>query len=104
MDDMEYRTRLAVIRTSIGSEEAFEDFIKKGINKAKEIIIKLLEKDTIGLSYVGLELLVREELASINIRNWADAWKSDAFMLAMAELECKENKIREINGIFSLVK
>jgi len=104
MDEIEYRTRLVVIRTAIGSEESFKDFVKKGINRAKKIIADLLEKSTTGLSYGELEFFVKKELEGVNIRNWTDAWKSDAFMLALAELEIKENKIREINGIFSLIK
>jgi hypothetical protein len=104
MDETEYRTRLAVIRTAIGSEEFFKDFVEKGINKAKEIIINLLEENTAGLSYGNLELLVRKALESIKIRNWTDAWKLDAFILALAELRLKEKKIKEIKGIFSLTK
>jgi hypothetical protein len=100
VDEMEYRTRLAVIRTAIGSEESFKDFVAKGISKAKGIITNLLEKNTAGLSYGELELLVGKELESINIRNWTDAWKLDAFMLALAKLKLKEKKIREIKGIF----
>jgi len=102
MDEMEYRTRLAVIRTAIGSEELLKEFIEKGVNKAKEIITNLLKKNTFGLSYVDLELLIQKELEDINIRNWNDSWKIDAFMLALAGLELEEKKIKGIKGIYFL--
>ncbi len=104
MDEKEYRTRLMVIRTAIGSEEFFRDFIEKGVNKAKEIIVNVLKKNALGLSYGDLELFIKKELEAINIRGWTDAWKSDAFMLALAGLELEEKKIKETKGIYFLVK
>ncbi len=104
MDEMEYKTRLMVIRTAIGPEEFFKDFMEKGVNKAKEIITNLLKKNTFGLSYDDLELLVKKGLESINIRDWADVWKSDAFMLALAGLELEEKKIKGTKGIYFLSK
>jgi hypothetical protein len=102
--DMEYRTRVAVIRTSIGSKESFKDFKEKGINKAKEIIVNQLGKEMRKLSYVELELLVQDELKDVKIRNWTDGWKIDAFMLGLGELELLDKKIKESEGMFSLLK
>jgi len=102
MDEIEYRTRLAVIRTAIGPEEYFEDFMERGVKRAKEIITSLLKENSSGLSYGELELLVGKELESVNIRSWTDAWKLDAFMLALAGLELEEKKINERKGIYFL--
>jgi hypothetical protein len=102
--EIEYRTRMAVIRTSIGSEESFKDFKEKGINKAKEIIVNQLAKEKHKLSYVELELLVQEKLKDVKIRDWTDAWKIDAFMLGLGELELLDKKIKESKGMFGLLK
>lgn len=100
MDEMEYRTRVAVIRTAICSKEFLKEFMERGVDKAKEIIINLLEKNTSGLSYISLELFVIDALENVDIRGWNDSWILDAFTLALAGLELEEKKIKEIKGIY----
>jgi hypothetical protein len=99
--ELEYRTRVVVMRTAIGSEEFYKDFIEQGVNRAKEIIIKSLEQKK--LSYVFLELITLKELENVEIRNWADSWKIDAFKFAIGGLELEDKKVKEENGIFSLI-
>jgi hypothetical protein len=47
---------------------------------------------------------VQEELKDVKIRDWTDAWKIEAFMLGLGELELLDKKIKESKGMFGLLK
>ncbi len=103
MDEAEYRKRWIIIITSVPREQ-FEVFRKKGIDKAKEIIISSLEKRVRGLFYSKLESRVEKGLAGVSINGWNNAWKKDAFMLALAGLEIEDKKIKSKKGVFSICR
>lgn len=103
MDEREYKERLAIIVTATPPKQ-FEFFIKKGVAEAKKIIISSLKKNTRGLEYGDLKSLVEKGLKDTSINSWNNAWKIDAFMLALAGLEIEDKKIKRIKGIFSLKK
>jgi len=103
MDEREYRVRLVIIRTATPQKQ-FKVFMEKGIAKAKKIIVSSLKKNIRGLEYGVLEKLVKQGLEGVSINNWNNAWKIDAFMLALAGLELEDKKIKRTKGIFSLNK
>ena len=101
MDKMEYRIRMGVLRTAIGPKELFEDFVKNGINEAKGAILKALKENPEGLDYLQLENLVMEFFSDKEGKN--DAWKQDAFMVALAGLELEDDEIKDESGIYTLL-
>ena len=97
MDELEYRIRLSVIKTSIGGLENFNNFEKAGINQAKEIILLALEQNPEGLTYVQIELKVLDKLDT------PDSWKPDCFHLGLFGLVFEDKKIVELKpAIFTL--
>lgn len=101
MNELEYRTTLMVIKTACEHKE-FRNFIKNGVNPAKSVIIKALTEKPLGLSYLELDNLVTEFF--LDEKKETAAWKTDAFLVAIAGLELEDRKIKHELGIYTLIK
>jgi hypothetical protein len=100
MNDLEYKTTVEVLKTTYGAGD-FKNLMENGVNQAKEIIIKALTEKPSGLSYPELNSHVKEFLSS---ERWEGAaWKTDAFVVAIAGLELEDRKIRHELGIYTLL-
>lgn len=100
MNDLEYRTTVEALKTAYTPEE-FENFLVNGVNQAKNLIVKALTESTAGLSYLKLYDLAAKFFSS---ERWEGAaWKTDAFVVAIAGLELEDRKIKKELGIYTLL-